>query len=381
MTVALYNNNFARVVWPATDDAERARRYLEPILREGTTFVAPNLLADLAVAIVDDLVVPYTLSRELPGQSYIVSPFTHYVTYGAEEIGKLETPALEAPLRAFVRGLGVALTRARFDRVVYVDNWLTSTTLHPKFTREQLAALVGALVDAHPTYAIVLRSVDVRAGRDLDEHVRALGARMVFSRRVLFQDPQQAHAHRDHRRDAALLARALRDGAYRAVDLRALDDAGLQRVTELYDALYVQKWSEHNPQLTARFVAHAVRCGFLEGQALVSRAGSLDGVFGAWTRGGLYYVPLLGYDTALPQKLGLYRMLAALSTDDALARGALVHDSAGVSEFKQNRGGVPVVEYSAVFDRHLPAKQRWPWALLGVLLEKVALPLIEHYDL
>jgi hypothetical protein len=380
--VHLYKaSDYANIAWPKAEDAQRARAYLEPILRQGTRFVAPNLSAELFIAIAGEHVVPCTRSLEQPAQSYIVSPFTHYITYGAEEISKLKNPALEAPLRGIVTALGGVLQRAHFDRVVYVDNWLTSTSLHPSFTESELKALIHALVQAHPDCAIVLRSVDVRTGRALDAQVRALGARLVFSRRVLFQDPKQAQHRRDHRKDKALLNAALASGAYRVLDARTLDPEGMRRITELYDLLYVGKWSQHNPKLTVAYVTHALACGFLEGQVLVSRSGSIDGVFAAWTRNGLYYVPLLGYDTHLPQSLGLYRMLAALSTEDALERGVLVHDSAGVSDFKQNRGAVPVVEHSAVFDGHLPLARRAPWALLAALMSKVGVPLIEHYDL
>jgi hypothetical protein len=369
------------IPWPSTPDAVRARAYLEPILREGTSFVAPNLEADLGVAIVDGEVVPYTVSREAEDQSYVVSPFTHYITYGAEEIGKLETPALEAPLRAVVAGLGRAFRRAGFDRVVYVDNWLTSTTLHAPMPQASWAALLGALRTRHPDHAIVVRGVDARASPALRASLLALEAELVFSRRVLFQDPRETLRRRDAIRDKALLDRALSGGRYRAVDARSLDHVAMARATELYDRLYVIKWSRHNPQLTTRYVAHALRTGFLEGKALVSREGSIDGVYAAWIRHGLYYVPLLGYDTGLPRSLGLYRMLAALSSGDALARGVLVHDSAGVSDFKQNRGAVPVLEHLAVFDRHLPRSRRAPWRALRVLMDRVGVPLIERFDL
>lgn len=369
------------VPWPDTDEGRVTRAYLTPLIERGTTFAAPNLDADLGVAVVDGVVVPFTVSREREGQSYIVSPFTHYISYGAEEIEKLETPALERPLQRVVAGLGRAFRRARFDRVVYVDNWLTSTTLHALLFRDAWEALVDALRERFPDHVIVVRGVDRRTSAALRDDLDALGARFVFSRRVLFQDPKDALRHRDGRKDQRLLDRALASGDYCVVDLRELDDPGLSRVRDLYDLLYVEKWSRHNPQLTRDYVIHTIRCGFLQGQALVSREGSIDGAFAAWVRHGLYYVPVLGYDTRLPQERGLYRMLAALSSADALARGVLVHDSAGVSDFKQNRGAVPELEHLAVFDRHLPRRRRAPWRALGALMDHLGAPLIERFDL
>ncbi|MBN8612129.1 MAG: hypothetical protein J0L92_16160 [Deltaproteobacteria bacterium] len=371
----------SQVPWPDTDEGRAAHAYFAPLLTHGPTFAAPNLDAELGIAIVDGVVVPFTVSREREGQSYIVSPYTHFITYGAEEIEKLEAPSIERPLRRVVAGLGRAFRRARFDRVVYVDNWLTSTTLHALLFDDAWDVLIAALRERFPDHAIVVRGVDRRSSGELRDALEAFGARFVFSRRVLFQDPRDALGHRDGRKDQRLLDRALTDGSYRVVDLRELDDEGLSRVRDLYDLLYVEKWSRHNPQLTRAYVIHTIRCGFLEGRALVSREGSLDGAFAAWVRHGLYYVPILGYDTRLPQERGLYRMLAALSSADALARGVLVHDSAGVSDFKQNRGAVPELEHLAVFDRHLPRHRRAPWRALGALMDHLGAPLIEHFDL
>src|SRR5690606_8483777 len=126
------------------------------------------------------------------------------------------------------------------------------------------------------------------------------------------------------------------------------------RVADLYHLLYVDKWSAHNPRYTRPYVRHALGEGLLPGQALVDRDGRVDGAYGAWIRAGVFYVPIIGYDTGLPRALGLYRMLTALMAEDARRRGALVHNSAGVSQFKQRRGATPVLEHSLVFDGHLP---------------------------
>ena len=57
-------------------------------------------------------------------------------------------------------------------------------------------------------------------------------------------------------------------------------------------------------------------------------------------RGGLITAPLFGYDTGLPQSLGLYRMLSALVALEGLRRQKEVHLSAGVGGFKRARGGL-----------------------------------------
>ena len=88
--------------------------------------------------------------------------------------------------------------------------------------------------------------------------------------------------------------------------------------------------------------------------------------------GGRYITaPLFGYDTALPQRLGLYRLLSTLTSLEALAQGRVVHFSAGVGPFKRLRGGQAAIEYNAVYTRHLPAGWRRPWRFLQVLMDRL----------
>jgi len=75
---------------------------------------------------------------------------------------------------------------------------------------------------------------------------------------------------------------------------------------------------------------------------------------------------VLGYERSLPQGLGLYRMLFALLTAEAAERELLLNLSAGAGRFKALRGAVPVEEFDAVYDRHLPAPRRVVWAGIAV---------------
>ena len=70
---------------------------------------------------------------------------------------------------------------------------------------------------------------------------------------------------------------------------------------------------------------------------------------------------LIAYDLQRPQNLGLYRLAFALMITEAAQRKALLNISAGVGNFKMLRGAVPVQEFDAVYDRHLPISRRLPW--------------------
>lgn len=91
--------------------------------------------------------------------------------------------------------------------------------------------------------------------------------------------------------------------------------------------------------------------------------------------------PLFGYDTSLPQQLGLYRMLSARLIEIACERRVLLHESSGAAQFKRNRGAEAEIEYTAVQVGHLPLRRRLPWTALADLLTKIGVPLLRKYKL
>ncbi len=135
-----------------------------------------------------------------------------------------------------------------------------------------------------------------------------------------------------------------------------------------------------NPQFTDAFFQQALDEGLLTLRGF-QEEGRLDAVMGYFSRNGIMTQPLFGYDTSLPQERALYRLLSMQVVYEGLNNEMLVNASAGVGAFKKMRGGVPIPEYNAVYERHLPKRRRWRWALLQHLLDRVAMPLLQKYEL
>jgi hypothetical protein len=365
-------------------------------------------------------------------QSYVVSPLTHYVRYAREELGDLPSPAVRGVARATLVGLDAVLRAGRVDDVVMVGNALLSTNLLPDLGEGDVVDLTARLVAAHPGRAIAWRSVHGRGSR-LPETLRRAGYRLIPSRSVLFAATRDADwsTLRDVKRDQALLEASgytvrrlpassvvvpapaatpsgteLPAATPSAAELPAAAPSGTElpaatpsaaelpaattptpdpdpahaRIAELYRQLYIAKYSVSNPQYTAAFVALAQRSGLLEFTVL-ERDGRIDGVIGYRVAHGLLAAPLVGYDTALPQKTGLYRMLSYLIARTAHDAGVDLHNSSGVADFKRNRGGESELEYTAVYTRHLPARQRAAWAVLDTVVSRVAVPMVARSGL
>lgn len=320
---------------------------------------------------------------ERADNSYVVSPLTAYTGYADYEIGQLGRPWLAWPLHGLVRGLGGWLEAARIDRIVQVNNWLLSTNLYPTDWRgDDLAAITRLLVDSHPDHAIGFRSLNRRSNAELIDRLTALGYLAIPSRQVYLFDGRTGAAsaylrRRDTRNDARLLVRT----AYRRVPGERLDEADFQRIEQLYALLYLDKYCPLNPQFSARWLHAGQRDGWLELTALATPEGRIDAVLGWFANAEVITTPVVGYDTALPQKLGLYRLIAQITLEETARRRGLLNMSAGAAEFKRLRGGQAEIEYSFVLVDHLPRARQRVWRALGHLLQGIGVPLMRRFKL
>lgn len=367
-----------------------ADAFVDAVARAGgTREVATNVDAELSVVEIGDERLPMTVpSARRPRarrtaadpQSYVVSPVTHYLHYAREEVAELRSRSARLAARGLLRALGAALALSHVDDVAFVGNALVSTNLHPQVAEAELVDLTTALRSEHPRLAIGWRSVHGR-GSLLPEMLRRCGYRLIPARSVLFTDTRgTAWARvRDTVRDRAVYEKS----AYRARPAVIDPATGMsslpvrERIAQLYTQLYVDKYSRLNPRYTAAFIGVAQQSGLLEFVLLEHEIDArIDGVFGFRVADGFLAAPVLGYDTALPQECGLYRMLSYLVARTAHENGVQLHNSSGVAEFKRNRGAESEFEYTAVYTRHLPWRHRAGWRLLETVVRKVAVPLV-----
>lgn len=363
--------------WPDSEDGRYARAYLSPVMTLGPAYFIRNIYnTQVMLARAGDVLLPLTLSDFHPANSYTVSPYNHYIAYGGlEESHKLGSPLAGAAARALISPLGAYLRAAEFDRVVFVNNWLLSTNLYPQITAPAVRALVKALPERFPERAIIFRSVDAYANPLLHQTLLECGCHMVMSRQVYYQHPPEALRKKQVKVDVGRLRRS----PYRLQAVaQGLSAAEAERAVELYNLLYIEKYSAFNPQFTPAFVRLAAAEGLLH-LRFFELEGRIDAVLGYFTRRGVMTQPFFGYDTHLPQETRLYTLLSAQTVLEGAERGLLINASAGVGPFKRLRGGLPVSEYNAVYDAHLPPRRRRAWRLLGALMQHIAEPLFKKY--
>ena len=363
---------------PCPTDNEAVRAYVEAFSQAPARSLVANVATRLETQdVAGGFLLPVSVNNGSDeGNCYVCSPHSQYVQYAAYELSRLGCPLLEAPLQGLLAGAGAAFRRASLDRVVIVNNFLLSTNLYPRsWDGADAEELVASLVARYPGHAVLFRSVNARQNPALLAAFRGAGARLLASRVVWHYDGSAAAFTRtaNYRRDVHLLEE---NRAWQIVGPGDICAADMESFARLYEQLYVEKYTALNPRYTAGYFARCHEERLLRFQGLRERTtGQWLGVLGIFERDGVLTAPVVGYDTTLPQSLGLYRAVIALVLRETARRGALLNLSAGAGSFKQLRGGVPCAEFTAVFDAHLPRARRWPWWVLETLSNRVGLPM------
>ncbi len=377
-TVALFDaSNIDSLPWPSNEDGEYAKRFLLPLIKNGAQHYIDNVETTMMALLIADLVLPLTINEAQYQNSYVCSPYGHYIGYARESIVHITGRFLEKPLQALIWALGKVLQRGQINKVIIVNNWLFSTNLYPKISHEQVAIITEELKRKFPEHAIVFRSVHTYDGKDLYEILKDNQFHLIASRQVYFINTFKEATFQSRMYKSDL--KALRESEHEIVSHTDIVLKDIDRIAMLYRAVYLDRHSSLNPQLNANFIKLAIENQILQLHGL-RKNGQLDAVSGYFCRKGVMMAPLLGYDTSQSKDNKLYRISSVILTREAKEKKMLYHLSSGAGFYKKLRRAEGNIEYMAVNHGHLPVDRRLPWFALKWMMNSLGVVLMKRYD-
>ncbi|WP_246684828.1 GNAT family N-acetyltransferase [Mesorhizobium sp. B2-7-1] len=377
----------ATMEWPQqqADRVENKPAKVEAFVRLFNEMPVCDLIANLKTKVetfeVAGRAFPLTLNDadEAP-KCYICCPSSAYIDYAMDETRNFAAhPLLRRALNALIRACAPLVRASGLDRQAQVNNWLYSTNPVPLLDRRTAASLRADLTARFPDRSIVIRSLNDVADPATIAALKAEGFRMLAARQIyIFADRSATPAlTRDMKRDRA----RLRATPFERVGNGDFTEADYARAEQLYDLLYLDKYTPLNPHYTARYIAEMHRRGIISLAGLRRPGGELVAITGLFENGGTLTQPIVGYDIALPVADGLYRMMMAVAQDHATARGLFFNMSAGAAGFKRRRGAVAAIEYNAVYAGHLARRRRLAIRVMETVLALVGIPLLRRFEL
>lgn len=354
--------------------------YWKTVLLEGPAALAPNLRGRPGAVSHEGHAWPLLISDRIEDASYPCSLYGQYVRYPREELGLVPSAATRLAARIGLFLTGGLLRIAKVDRTVQWSSWMMSTNLHGPGLKESVADVTRALVRRFPRHAVLVKNINCFEDPALPAAFANEGYDLVTSRQIYFFDGRSGDFLKKDtvKRDRKALDKL---AGYRQVAHADFTGADVPRIAELYRMLYVDKHSRLNPRYTERFVAGALRGGWLEFSGLRHESGRLDGVFGCFNSGDVMSTPFIGRDTSVPGEDGMYRHLVSMLLRTVESRRALLNYSSGAGDFKRRRGGVPVIEFNALYYRHLSPARSAALRLFGHTVNRFARPFLEKNQL
>lgn len=306
--------------------------------------------------------------------SYVCSPYSHYVSAAVDELKKVDHGLLKWMLTKLIRGLGVIFKWGLINKTVCVNNWLIPTNLYPEISCKEIHEITSFLKDHFPGHTIQFRSLNGFTNKTLMQNLQSLNYQMILSRQVYLIDGSQSNAFSANmfKKDLVLLNKS-------SYQFSPLENCHVERAVTFYKAIYMDKYSSHNPQFTSSWVELVAKSECWKLRA-IQKSNDIDAVFASISLGPTMTMPFFGYDTSLPQTTGLYRMISARVALDSKEKGMFLNMSAGASSFKRLRRATSQLEYTAINTEKLPLRQKLPWKLLHLMLNRLGAYLLQKFD-
>lgn len=375
--IELFNSdNIDQLVWPETKEGDFAKKLLLPLIKNGVQPYFDNVKTTMMAIKIDDFVLPITVNTSEIDNSYVCSFYSYYIGCALDNVDAIKNKFLQKSVILFIKVFGKFLERGMIDKVVCIDNWLFSTNLHPKLEKNQIVAIQQFIEKKFPDHAIVFRSINSIDPNLPIQSFKNTQFDLIASRQIYITDSKNKEIFetRIFKSDVKLLNKT----DYQVGELILHSEDDISRVLSLYQALYLDKYSTISPQLTKKFIRLLVDEHILKFKTL-QKNNSIDGIVGFYSAYGTMNSPFFGYDTNLPQQIGLYRLLSTLLSLEAKNSGELFHQSSGASFYKSIRRATPDIEYNAVYTKHLSLSRRFYWKTLKVIMNDFGIYWMKKY--
>jgi hypothetical protein len=374
----LYDSkNIDQLEWPETVEGQYAKNFLAPLVKNGISHYINNIDAAMYVLKLGDLVFPVTVTTENYSNSWVCSPYAHYISYGKEFAKIVGNPFLTGVIKSLISIFGKIAKSGKINSVVYGNNWMFSTDLyleeiHPKY----IDHLIAALTHHFPNHAIVLRSLNKITTPHLMKILEEKKFYLIASRYIFITDTQNESVFRTQiiKSDMKLW----NNNSYKILEENDVREEDYEELLKLYKELYIFRHSPLQPQYNIEYFKLFFKNQLLKFKILKSNDG-IEGMAGYYRRGNVMTCPIFGFRKECTDSNKVYRLLNTALLLEAQKEGLIFNQSAGASFFKSIRKAEGCLEHMAVYPHHLPSYQKHIWSALKFFIHKVGSKYMKNY--
>ncbi|CAA6808275.1 MAG: Unknown protein [uncultured Sulfurovum sp.] len=202
-----------------------------------------------------------TITNKVKPNSYVASPYALLIDYSEDELVKIESKFQRGFLHLFIKTFASFLRYTQIDKAQTLNNYMLSTNFFSqKWESLDIQVLEEKAIEHYAEHALMIRSVNKIQNPKLFENLHQNGWIAIVSRQVyLFDDKEKWARSRNTINDKKLLNAS----RFEFCKMDA-DSSEFVRAEELYNLLYLEKYSQHNIQFTAKYLQLLVEGGLLD---------------------------------------------------------------------------------------------------------------------
>lgn len=360
------NNNLA-------DEIE----YFKTLLQHDISHYVENIFGEVNILKIDNQLFPLLVTSGRYDNSYVCSPYGHYITLGLESLQRIKNRWQKKILECVLKGLGSIVKAGKINPAVYVNHSLFSTDLQPnELTKSQIHSAVLLLKKRFPNHTLIFRSINPKTCFDLKKRLKSCGFKFIATRQVYLTDTKNTELYNTRIIKSDLRLWEKKD--YEVISHNELTEEDEQRILALCHSLSIDNHSTSNPKATRHCLSLFKQLPSFQMKVL-KKNGVIEGVAGYYTNGNILFCPLFGYDKNNPNSTLVYRLLSTMLLLEATENGKLFHQAAGGSFYKTLRRANKFQEYQAIYTKHLPMKQKLVWGLLKTMINTFAISSMKKY--
>jgi hypothetical protein len=361
------------------DFNEKTKLYGAPFIEGPSNLWISNVDTKMAIEQLGDFKFPITINETEYESSYVCSPYNALISYSKDEMVKIKNPIVCGVLLVLINSIGGLLRLNKVNKNYCINNFLLSTNPYPKWDGEGAKEHLQRCIAQYPDHTIMYRSLNHHTNNELIKKLESLGFILAASRQVyIFDNDLKDFINRNNTQNDR---RALANSECQLVLHDDITENDYSRIVELYNLLYLEKYSYHNPQFSLKLIMHWHQNRLLTMMGLRDKNGLLQGIVGLFESEKVITAPLVGYNTKLGEKTSLYRILIYLVLDYSNQKKCCLNLSSGASQFKLLRGAQPFIEYTAAYIDHLPFNRKMTWKAVQKLLNGIFVRLLKRYKL
>jgi len=340
-----------------------------------------NVLTDIdELCLSNKMTLPITINNTEYENSYVCSPYTALVPYCKEELSKVDSLLIQRLVSSLLSIFDLIFKKLKINKVFQMNNWMLSTNLYPiSLNESEINQSKINVTKKYSKHLLMYRSLNYHTNEKLIDDFLKSGFSLIPSRQVYIFDKKIKDYSKTHNYqiDKKLLSKT----NYTYAPQNEILISDIPRIVELYNLLYIDKYSEHNPKFTESFITSIINHPYFYLEGFRGSDGVLDAIGGRFEMDGIVTLPIVGYDTSKPQKIGLYRLVMISSLLYAEDNNLVFNASSGAPSFKSLRGATPHIEYSAIYFDHLTVFRKGIWITLKFLLQYTFIPIMKRYKL